>query len=136
MNLTGDGLILALNSAQQTLGQIEELTNNTPGYWDLDPFGPGDAESFFDIFFEIEVGGGLVLHNDESIRMEAIIDQMTDEAAQYLYILPGGPIELLDAANDPSGIYLTDGWLYTPEPATLSLLALGGLTVLRKRRKQ
>ena len=47
-----------LDPAQRTLGEIEEQTNNTPGTLDVAPFRlTGLADSFFDVFFEIEVGG-------------------------------------------------------------------------------
>jgi hypothetical protein len=62
---------------QRTLGEIEETVNNTPGTLDLPPFAlNGTADSFFDVFFEVEVFGpfGLVLHNEQPKRMEGIID--------------------------------------------------------------
>jgi hypothetical protein len=63
LQLTGGGMTLSLNPNRKSLGQIEELVNNTPGTLDVDPFQPGDADSFFDVFFEIDVGGGLILHH-------------------------------------------------------------------------
>ena len=109
MNLAGGGLTLRLNPARQTLGQIEELVNNNLGRLDVDPFHPGDAESFFDIFLKIDVGGGFLLNNIQAIRMEAVINEKPG-AARYLYVLPSGPIELHDAAGSPTGIFLVDGW--------------------------
>jgi len=41
-----------------SLGQIIEQVNNTPGVLDLPPFGSGGtADSFFDVFVEVEVPG-------------------------------------------------------------------------------
>jgi hypothetical protein len=39
------------------MGLIEEVTNNLPGILELPPFAPGEADSFFDIYFEIHVAG-------------------------------------------------------------------------------
>ena len=47
----------AMLVADSTTGEIEELVNNNPGRLDIDPFHPGDADSFFDIYFEINVAG-------------------------------------------------------------------------------
>jgi hypothetical protein len=49
------------------------------------------------------------------------------------FTMPVGGPEVIIKPSDPN----QDGlWTTTPEPATLSLLALGGLAVLRRRRKQ
>lgn len=42
---------------------------------------------------------------------------------------------LSDADRQAVESYLTAKWLVVPEPATMSLLALGGLAMLRRRRK-
>ncbi|MFQ5793539.1 MAG: GEVED domain-containing protein [Candidatus Bipolaricaulia bacterium] len=58
---------------QRSLGEIEETTNNTPGVLDVPPFTEtGTADSFFDIYFEVEVLGQ-ILHSDEPKRMESTI---------------------------------------------------------------
>jgi hypothetical protein len=45
-------------------------------------------------------------------------------------------LEALDSGGLPIGGSESEISLLVPEPATLSLLALGGLTVLRKRRRR
>jgi hypothetical protein len=55
---------------RRSTGEIEENVNNTPGVLDIPPFTPaGTASSFFDVFFEIEVGG-TILHNEDPVRVE------------------------------------------------------------------
>ena len=109
LNLAGGGISVSLNPARRSFGGIEELVNNTLGRLDLDPFHAGDADSFFDVFFQIDVGGGLVLHNGQPMRIEAVIGEKPPIGARYIHILPpGGPMELVDAAGNPTGIFLID----------------------------
>jgi len=62
-----------LNPDIRSTGEIEEITNNTPGILDVPPFAPvGSANSFFDVYFEIEIGG-VVLRTTEPKRMETVI---------------------------------------------------------------
>ena len=102
LDLTGDGLTLSLNPERSSPGQIEELVNNTPGLLDLDPFAPGDAASFFDVSFNLDVGG-LILHNEEPLRIESIIDEKPPRSARYIHVLPPEPIELYDENGEPTG---------------------------------
>ena len=110
LNLSGGGISVSLNPAQRSFGGIEELVNNTPGRLDLDPFHPGDADSFFDVFFQVDVGGGLVLHNDQPhAKPVGDFTRSLRVGERYIYILPpSGPVELLDAAGNPTGIFLVD----------------------------
>ena len=110
----GTGTVaLMLNPAQRSMGEIEELVNNNLGRLDLNPFHPGDADSFFDVFFEIDVGGGFVLHNEKALRIQARISEKPP-IARYFHILPtAGPIELFDAAGRPSGVFLVKAEHYT-----------------------
>ncbi|MBN1893087.1 T9SS type A sorting domain-containing protein [bacterium] len=49
---------VGIHPTLQSLGEISEHANHTTGLLDLTPFAPGDpADSFFDIYFEMEVGG-------------------------------------------------------------------------------
>jgi len=77
MELTGTSALLgpvtlrlrdpAKHPFHRSTGEIEETTNDTPGVLDVPPFtATGTADSFFDVFFEIEVADlGLVLHNHD-----------------------------------------------------------------------
>jgi len=62
LELTGTSslgpMTVKLDPARVSLGEIEELANNTPGTLDLPPFtATGTAFSFFDVFLQVEVGG-------------------------------------------------------------------------------
>ena len=46
-----------LNPQFDSKGEIEERVNNTPGILDVAPFGTGVADSFFDVFVEVEIAG-------------------------------------------------------------------------------
>ena len=112
MNLTDGDVTLRIRGLSASPfawsgGLIEELANNIPGRLDLDPFHQGDADSFFDVFFEIELPGGTILHNEQPVRMAATISEKPP-LARYVAVLPqSGPVELLDENNDPTGISIT-----------------------------
>jgi hypothetical protein len=58
---------------QRSLGRIDEQSNATAGGLDLPPFAAsGRADSYFDVYFEVEVAG-MLLHNKEPKRMSAEI---------------------------------------------------------------
>ena len=78
LDLTGGSSLGQVQVRQRSdvasLGQIRELANNTSGLLDIDPFAPGDAASFFDVFFEIEVGGQTFI-TAQPKRMRTIITE-------------------------------------------------------------
>ena len=125
-----DGFRLTLNPNQMTFGQIEEQLNNNPGRLDLDPFHPGDADSFFDVYFQIEVPGGLVLHNNDPLRIETDI-RHKPPFERYRHIVPmGGPIELFDENDNPTGVFLIDADHFTgPVAADVFVDGTGDLII-------
>jgi hypothetical protein len=61
---------LRLYAGAPSFGQMEEQANNTPGILDVPPFAAtGHIDSFFDVFFEVEVDGQ-VLHCGTPMRLE------------------------------------------------------------------
>jgi len=78
LNLTGTSPSLGPVTVQQnfsspSFGQIEETGNLTNGTLDLPPFtSSGTADSFFDVFFEVEVGGNIFI-TDTPKRMRSLI---------------------------------------------------------------
>ena len=106
-NTAGNVVLSLNNSAGASVGQIEEKDQFIAGVLDLDPFGEGgSANSFFDVFFEITVDG-FVVHNGQPLRIEAMIDEKPPEGGRYFHIVPTqGPIQLLDAAGRPTGIFI------------------------------
>lgn len=106
LNLTDGTITLTLNPEQRSVGQIEETVNTTRGLLDLPPFGQGDADSFFDVLFQVDVGGGLVLHNQLALQIQATISHKPPFERYIHLIPPGGPIELLDQNNNRTGIFI------------------------------
>ncbi len=126
LNLTGTSslgtITLGLNPGMPSLGEIEELVNNTLGILDVDPFAPGTASSFFDLFFRLTVGGS-VLHNADSARMAGLISHKPPSEAVMGAILGSfGPVELYDENNNPTGYRVAGA---VPEPGTWLLFATG-----------
>ncbi|MCP3936736.1 MAG: hypothetical protein GY708_15340, partial [Actinomycetia bacterium] len=81
-------------------GIIEEHQNAIPGTLEVPPFADGTAWSWFDIFFEIVLPDGTVLHNIDPKTMHALLDHKPPgEGVVY-----EGPdtIALFDAAGNPT----------------------------------
>ena len=90
---------------------IEEQENNTPGILDLPPFTPeGTAESFFDVFLEVEVAGQ-VLHHRQPIQMQGIVKRKP--VARGDTLRSSGMVELFTEDGQPSGVELSNA-LFTP----------------------
>jgi hypothetical protein len=96
-----------LNSQQLTLGQIEETSNIQRGRLDLPPFaGAGTAESFFDVFFEIQIPAmGLTLQNEGPMHISTIITYKPPGSEDLYENLQ--EIELYDETGQSTGIFLT-----------------------------
>jgi hypothetical protein len=108
LDLSGTGPTLGLVKMRlspdiRSLGEIEEQVNNNPGKLDLPPFtATGTAESFFDIFFEVEFGGN-VFHNVQSLRWGDVINHKPPQNASYGSF---GTIPLVDDNGNPTGFYI------------------------------
>jgi hypothetical protein len=81
MELTGSSplgpVTVRQNPDISSIGEIEETNNDAPGVLDLPPFTPeGTADSFFDVYFELEMGE-FVFRTDEPKHMRTIIDHKT-----------------------------------------------------------
>ncbi len=117
-------------------GMIEETTNVNPGWLDVDPFTSGyTADSFFDVFFEIEVQSqGMILHTAQPVRMEATISHKPPAPGDDYNNPSPTPTELLDGNNQPTGIFIRDeihvpvpvDWGDAPDPTYPTLAANNG----------
>ena len=142
LNLTGGGLSLVAGAGSRTggnlqpsLGRIIETASD-----------PALADSFFDVFFEIQGTSFGPLRNLAPLRMDSQIDRVPPPAI-YEHVITD-PIGLFRAGVD--GLFGTEDdpvdpslWLVTakhatniPEPASWVLLGMGiGLFALQRRRR-
>jgi hypothetical protein len=110
MDLTGSHADLGLvsigpNPSRVTIGQIEETSNAIPGTLDIPPFAPsGTADSFFDVFFEIEFFSQ-TFHNHAPIPISGVITHKPPAEGEEL--CGSGPVELFDENENPTGIFVT-----------------------------
>jgi hypothetical protein len=106
---------LNLDPTQQSLGEIEETVNRTPGVLDVPPFtATGSANSFFDVFVVLHVGGQ-TLHPATPLHMASVITHKPP-APGDTYVNPFTiPVPLLDAAGNPTGIKILRE-VHTPNP--------------------
>ena len=71
-----------------SLGQITEQVNDNPGLLDVDPFAPGNADSFFDVFFEITLpatGQTLVTANPTRVLNSSMYGQSIFRTPQFIF---------------------------------------------------
>ncbi len=119
MNLSGNSAMgpvqMSLDPAHPSVGEIEETVNNTPGILDVPPFtATGSANSFFDVFVEVQIGGQ-ILRPATPLHMASLIHHKPPAPGDN-YVNPfTQPIQLLDAAGKPSGIYVLQE-VHTPNP--------------------
>jgi len=115
LDLSGRGPTLGpvnmrLRPGIRSLGEIEENANNNPGKLDIPPFTPtGSADSFFDIFFEVEFGG-YVFHNASPLRWYDVINHKPPQNASYESF---DTIPLVDNNGNPTGFSIGPS-LYRP----------------------
>ncbi|MCP4993563.1 MAG: hypothetical protein GY934_07235, partial [Gammaproteobacteria bacterium] len=98
-------VLVRLNPDIPTIGVIDEQANNTPGTLDVPPFTPkGQADSFFDVFFEIVLPDKTVLHNQEPKRLSSVIRHKPPAEGDSYEGLK--EIQLFDVNGKPSGFTL------------------------------
>jgi hypothetical protein len=133
LDLTGNSsmgpVTVSLDPSQPTLGKIEETVNNTPGILDVPPFtATGTANSFFDVFFEVQIGA-LMLHPAQPLHLSSVITHKPP-APGDTYVSPAQQIALLDANGNPTGFYLTHGrHIPNPSNAPITLNCSSNITV-------
>lgn len=120
MNLTGVSatygpVVLSLNpGGPQSVGEIEETADNTTGTLDLPPFAPtGTADSYFDVFFKLELAG-MTLHNISPARL---VEQITEKPPAHGDIYQAaGSVQLYNENGEPTGFFVGP-FQYEPNPA-------------------
>ena len=103
------------------LGIIEEQANQVPGILEVMPFAPGSADSFFDVFFEIQIGNQLLYLNSPT-RMAGVLTHKPAGNCDDLVIEE--PVELYDEAGNPTGIYIIR-LVYVPDGTSACCLPDG-----------
>ncbi len=94
----------SLEPFSRSVGNIVELSNNTPGVLDLPPFTPaGSADSFFDVFFEIDLGGQTFYNTAPKQIRTTITHKPPAEDEEYIGL---APVELYDGLGNPTGIFI------------------------------
>lgn len=114
-------VVIDLLPSHPIMGQIEELIDNTSGWLDVDPFAPGDADSFFDVFFEIELGAN-TLFLITPARLEGIISHKPADGCDFLIF--EGQAQLVDAFGNPTGFLITR-MVYQPQEESACCLPNG-----------
>ena len=120
LNLMGNSslgpVMVSLNPAKPTVGEIEEKVNGTPGVLDVDPFGRrGCGNSFFDVYAIIKVGGR-ALCPERPLHIEAMICHKPPLPGEAYMNLVDQEIRLLDCASgQPTGFVIT-GEMHSPNP--------------------
>ncbi len=115
LNLSGSSsahgtIKLKTNAAFPSIGGIEETTNPLPGRLDLPPFGNGGspANSFFDVFVEVEIGGQT--HRATApLRFTGRITHKPPVQEDTVTCIPAQQVELFDENEKPSGFFLGCG---------------------------
>ena len=109
MSLTGTGPI-TLTGVSSSGGQIA-------------PGSGGTFDSFFDVFFEIQLPSPPTLHNQQPLHLERLNDPKPPFGTGI--DLQGLQIPLLDTQSQSHGVLTRAQFTPTPEPTTLLLLGSG-----------
>ena len=113
MDLSGGSLSVRLSPSLLSRGEIEEQENNEPGTLEF------PATSFFDVFVEADFGSGVVLHNEEPIRLECKIGEIPPLGCFYQPPIDD-PIDLFD--EDGVKIAKIQHAIHVPLPPKKALL--------------
>jgi hypothetical protein len=92
-----------------TMGKIEEVTNDIPGILEVTQFSiTGKAEMYFDMFFEVEMGGKLY-YSDSPIRHWYLIEHKPPEDG-FEFFQSLVTVQLVDTYGLPTGFALWFDW--------------------------
>jgi hypothetical protein len=92
-----------------SMGELEEMVNIVPGTLDVPPFSStGEVKMYFDMFFEVEIGG-VLYYSDSPIRNLYQIDHKPPENGFEFFQGPE-TIQLVDGSGLPTGLALYFAW--------------------------
>ena len=90
------------------------------------------AESFFDIFFQIQTQVG-VLHNNQPLRMQSVIYGIPPISSLYFPPFPSTPIQLFNNLNQPVGFLRHAA--HVPVPPQEIFIVFRNIPRRRRRRR-
>lgn len=96
-----------------------------------------DGDGFYDILFSFETADGAMDHRfnagDAAVyTISSNTDPLTANSFNFISHPDGGQGEYPTAAHI-QGINGTSGWVTVPEPSSITLLALAGMAIFRRR---
>ena len=114
-----------------------ELQPSPPTYGVIaeKPTDPSVADSFFDVFFKIDIlSAGVALHTETPVRVTSEINKVVPVGSAYEWV---GSLPLLDPFGSPSGFRLERvTHIPYPEPSSVVLCCLGaGLLLAQSYRR-
>ena len=86
--LAGSHVHMRLDTDFRSMGQMEETTDSNTGVLDVPPFGSGTVESFFDVFFEVEMLGQ-IFYGEGPLRWQGLLREK-----------PAGPEDFYESPQD------------------------------------
>jgi len=97
---------MCLRTGLQSDGEMEETTDIRTGVLDVPPFGSGTMNSFFDIYFELEIAGQR-FYNVAELHWEGeLSEKPAGHVDTYVHV---GVVQLLDENGNPTPYYLETG---------------------------
>lgn len=123
LNLTGlspslGPVKMRLATGMPSIGEMEEITDSNTGLLDVPPFGSGSIDSFFDIFFELEMLGQR-FYNVAPLHWEGVLSEKP--AGRQDTYENRESIQLFDAAGNPTDFHLGRGRLRPNPPVEVDI---------------
>ncbi|HYF04864.1 MAG TPA: hypothetical protein VEA59_01700 [Patescibacteria group bacterium] len=117
LHLSGDGAVIRPQPGQRHLGEIEETSNTTSGTLDLPPYGTGTANSFFDVFIELDLPALNLNSSKANLRISGTVTTWPPAPGESLMFTGTGStaVKLLGPNNQDTGYRLVK-LVWSPNP--------------------
>jgi hypothetical protein len=95
-----------------------------------------DGDGKYDILIAFDTTTAGAFNGGEAVKYTITLASLTANSFDFLSKPAGGNGPFVTAAHilDTGGVSGTSAWVTTPEPATICILGLGALSLLRRRR--